>query len=192
MRISSTSAQRRRMAAAAAFVLLAIVGCSKPGNDFGESHTPDTGIPSGASVQTLPPLPAPWAELDRTNVTAVANAAMTALFDWNPENGDTGPESAAHRAAPLFTPRAAADYRPYPIPRVTWQDWMDTATTITAATTITSETHPPDTDVSWQRKTATTITVNTPGKSPRTITVISLLRLQKQPVWTITGVSHLQ
>ncbi|WP_280382124.1 hypothetical protein [Nocardia wallacei] len=183
----------RRVAGAVVVAGVAVVGvaCSQPAPDYGERGDTGFGVPSGAVVQTMPPLPAPWDTLDRNDPSAVAVAAIQAVFDWHPERGEVGPEIAARRAAPLLTPRAADTYRPYPIPRPTWQAWMDSSTSITATTGIGAEQHPPDTDVRWQRKAVTTLTVATPGKPTTSSTVISVVTVQRQPVWTVTHISHL-
>ncbi|MFE4459476.1 hypothetical protein ACFROC_19145, partial [Nocardia tengchongensis] len=117
---------------------------------------------------------------------------VQAVFDWHPERGDIGPEIAAHHAAPLFSVRGAEDYKPYPITRPTWQEWMDEKATVTAQTTIGTEQHPTETAAQWQRKTATTLTITAPGKPLVTMTVISLITEQKQAVWTTTQLMHLQ
>ncbi|WP_280301145.1 hypothetical protein [Nocardia abscessus] len=181
--------QGGRRAAIVIAALILVAACSAQVDDFGE-HDQGPGVPSGATIRSLPPLPTPWHSLDRHNPAAVAISAVQAVFDWHPERGDTGPQAAAHRAAPLFTPRAAESYRHYPIPRPTWQVWMDTATTITATTVIGTEQHPVDTDASWHRKTSTTLTITTPGEPPATLSVISLVTLQKQPVWVASGLAH--
>ncbi|MEU6586549.1 hypothetical protein [Nocardia sp. NPDC046763] len=181
----------RRLAAVA--LTAAAAACSSSHtNTYGEHDGTGTGVPSGASIATLPPLPSPWNALDRNDPAAVAVAAVQAVFDWHPERGETGPETAAHRAAPLFSVRGGEDYKPYPIPRPTWQTWMDEKATVTAQTAIGAEQHPVDTDARWQRKTATTLTITAPGKPPITMTVISLITTQKQPVWTTTQLTHLQ
>ncbi|MFJ9370567.1 hypothetical protein ACIRRA_39935 [Nocardia sp. NPDC101769] len=189
-----TPRHARRLAAFAAVALTAAAAaCSSTHtNTYGEHDDTGTGVPSGASIATLPPLPSPWNALDRNDPAAVAVATVQAVFDWHPERGDTGPENAARRAAPLFSVRGAEDYKPYPIPRPTWQAWMDEKTTVTAQTAIGTEQHPADTAAQWQRKTATTLTITTPGKPPITMTVISLITTQKQPVWTTTQLAHLQ
>ena len=187
----------RRLAApltAIAAALTAVACTSHHSIDYGEHDSTGTGVPSGAVVETLPPLPPPWNTLARnsTDPSAVIIAAVQAVFDWHPERGDTSPQDAAHRAAPLFTPRAATDYRPYTIPRPTWQNWMDTRTTITAVTTISSEQHRADTAAEQQRKTTTVLTISTPGQSPAPFIVTSLVTAQKQPAWTVTGLAHLR
>jgi hypothetical protein len=182
---------RHRIATATAEVVLTVSACSAPTPSFGE-HDHGAGIPAGASIRPLPPLPAPWTSLDRADPAAMAIAAIQAVFDWRPERGEPGPEIAAQRAAPLFTQRAAAQYQPYPIPRPTWQEWMDEHAKITAATTISTEEHPADTGVSWRRKAATTLTITASGKVPATLTVVSLVTEQKQPQWTITTLVHLE
>ncbi|MGW4719917.1 hypothetical protein [Nocardia sp. NPDC004260] len=183
---------RRQVGRKAAIVIAGFIltaACSAPANDFGE-HEQGPGVPVGATIQALPPLPSPWNALDRNDPAAVALAAVQAVFDWHPERGDTGTEAAARRAAPLLTPRAADSYRRYPIPRPTWQAWMDTATTITAETVIGAENHPPDTDATWHRKTFTTLTVTTPGKPPTRFSVVSLVTVHKQPTWIVSGLAH--
>ncbi|MBU3063123.1 hypothetical protein KO481_16505 [Nocardia sp. NEAU-G5] len=140
----------------------------------------------------MPPLPAMWNSLHRNDPAAMAIATVQAVFDWHPERGETGPETAAQRATPLFTPRAAAEYQPYPIPRPTWQQWMDEHATIAAITVISTEEHPADSEVSWHRKTATTLTITAPGKAPTTLNVICLVTEQKQPLWTTSALTHLE
>jgi hypothetical protein len=169
--------------------LILTAACSAAADDFGE-HDQGPGVPAGATLESLPPLPPPWNGVDRNDPAAVAIAAVQAVFDWHPERGDTGPDAAARRAAPLFTPRAAESYRRYPIPRPTWQAWMDTATTITAQTVLGAEEHPPGTAAIWHRKTATTLTITTPGKRPTTLSVVSLVTVRKQPVWTVAALAH--
>ncbi|WP_331765170.1 hypothetical protein [Nocardia sp. NBC_01388] len=179
---------RRRLAALAlALTVTTLAACSTGHEDFGEHDDHGTGIPSGASVGTLPPLPAPWAALDRTNPEAVALAAVNALFDWRPADGDTGPESARDRARPLLTPRTADSYRPYPIPRPLWESWMNSRATITTSSEISSEQHPADTEVSWQRK----ITTRIHGPEAGDLTATTLITVTKQPVWTVTGATTL-
>lgn len=180
-----------RLAALAAALTIAAACSSSHPTDYGEHDPTGTAVPSGASIKPLPPLPAPWNTLNRNDPAVVAVAAVQAVFDWHPEHGDVDPETAAHRAIPLFSARALDSYKPYAIPRPTWQQWMDENATVTARTTIATEQHPPDTAAQWQRKTATTLTVTTPGKPPITITVISLITEQKQPVWTTTALAHL-
>lgn len=186
----SATTRCARLAAAAIVLTAAAAGCAVPIEDFGE-HDHGPGIPAGASVQPLPPLPSPWQALDRADPAAVAIAAVKAVFDWHPELGDTGPEIAAQRAEPLFTARAADRYRPYPMPRSTWEDWMSEGATTSAETTIGAEEHPADTAGTWQRKTTTTLTITVPGRTPRALTVISLVTAQKQPVWMISDLAHL-
>lgn len=175
-----------------ALTVAALTACSTAEHDHGEDYDHGTGVPPGATIAALPPLPTPWNTLDRNDAQAVALAAVHAVFDWHPERGETGPEIAARRAAPLFTPRAVDEYRPYTIPRPTWQGWMDDHATITATTTIGAEEHPADTAAQWQRKVSTALTITTDGKPTTTLTVISLITAQKQPVWTITQLTHLQ
>ncbi|AYF78143.1 hypothetical protein D7D52_34810 [Nocardia yunnanensis] len=183
------NARGRRILAAVALALTvaALAACSRGHEDFGEHDDHGTGVPSGATVATLPPLPAPWADLNRDNPEAVALAAVAALFDWRPADGDTGPESARDRARPLLTPRAADSYRPYQIPRPLWESWMNTRATITASSAISSEQHPADTEVSWQRK----ITTHVRGPEAGDLTATTLITVTKQPVWTVTAVTTL-
>ncbi|WP_280487504.1 hypothetical protein [Nocardia farcinica] len=178
---------RQRLAAALlALTVAAVAACSRPADDFGEhDHDHGTGVPSGASIAPLPPLPAPWTELDRNDPQTVAVAAVTALFDWRPADGDTGPETAVRRAKPLLTPRAAQDYRPYPVPRQLWEQWMDRRAEIRTTTEVSSEQHPVDTDVTWQRKLVTRIDAD--GTAP--FTAATLVTVTKQPVWTVTAVT---
>lgn len=187
-----TPRRPRRLAVLAALALTAAACSSSHTTTNGEHDATGTAVPSGASIATLPPLPSPWNTLDRNDPAAVVLAAVQAVFDWHPEHGDTGPEIAARRAAPLFSARGAQDYQPYAIPLPTWQAWMDEKATVTAQTTIGTEQHPADTDAQWQRKTATTVTIVIADKPPITMTVISLITAQKQPVWTITQLKHLQ
>ncbi|WP_370012716.1 hypothetical protein [Nocardia cyriacigeorgica] len=180
--------RRRRLAAVAlALAVAALAACSRGHEDFGEHDDHGPGVPSGASIETLPPLPAPWTDLDRNNPEAVALAAVNALFDWRPADGDTGPESARDRARPLLSPRAADSYRLYPIPRPLWESWMNTRATITASSQISSEQHPADTAVSWQRKITTRIHAPEAGD----LTATTLITVTKQPVWTVTTVTTL-
>lgn len=179
---------RRTFAAVAlALTVTALAACSTASENYGEHDDHGTGVPSGVTVATLPPLPAPWADLDRDNPEAVALAAVNALFDWRPADGDTGPEAARDRARPLLTPRAADSYRPYPIPRPVWESWMNTHAAITASSAISSEQHPADTAVTWQRKITTRIQTPEAGD----LTATSLITVTKQPVWTVTSVTTL-
>lgn len=190
MTIIRTPHRRRRSCAGVVLALAVTVlaACSGTGNDdFGEHDDHGTGVPSGASIETLPPLPPPWTDLDRDNPEAVAMAAVNALFDWRPAAGDTGPETACDRARPLLTPRAADSYRPYPIPRPLWESWMNTGADITTSSEISREQHPTDTAVTWQRKIATRI--HTPEAGDLTAT--TLITVTKQPVWTVTAVTTL-
>lgn len=180
---------RRSLAAVAlALAVAALAACSTTDHDhFGEHDDHGTGVPSGASIETLPPLPAPWTDLDRNNPESVALAAVNALFDWRPADGDTGPESARDRARPLLTPRAADSYRLYPIPRPLWESWMNTRATITASSEISSEQHPADTAVTWQRKITTRLHAPESGD----FTATTLITVTKQPVWTVTAATTL-
>jgi hypothetical protein len=178
----------RRRLAAVALTVAALAACSRTGHDdFGEHDDHGTGVPSGATIATLPPLPAPWTDLDRTSPEPVALAAVNALFDWRPADGDTGPETARDRARPLLTPRAADSYRPYPIPRPLWESWMNTRATITTASEISSEQYPADTAVTWQRK----ITTHLHAPEAGDLTATTLITATKQPVWTVTAATTL-
>ncbi|NKY53960.1 hypothetical protein [Nocardia vermiculata] len=175
-------------AAALVVAAVALTACTQSGDDtYGEHDTHGTGVPSGASIETLPPLPAPWTDLDRTNPEAVALAAVRALFDWRPADGDTGPEDALDRARPLLTPRAADSYRPYPIPRPIWESWMNSGASITASSEVSSEQHPADTDTTWQRKISTRIHAVATGD----LSATTLVTVTKQPLWTVTAVTTL-
>ena len=184
--VARTTHRGRRLVLA--LTVVAVAACSRTGhNDFGEHDDHNTALPSGASIATLPPLPAPWTDLDRTDPQAVALAAVAALFDWRPADGDTGPEAGRDRAAPLLTPRAAETYRPYPIPRRVWESWMNTRTTITATSEISGEQHPTDTDVTWARK----ITTHIHAGETVDLTAITLITVTKQPVWTVSAATTL-
>jgi hypothetical protein len=182
---------RRRIGSTVAGAVLAVSACSAPSHDFGE-HDHGSNIPVGASIESQPPLPAPWNLLNRNDPSAVAIAAVQAVFGWDPEQGDTGPETAAQRAVPLFTRRGEAEYQPYPVSRPAWQEWMNEQAMITAVTTISTEEHPTDTAVTWHRKTVTTLTIAAPGKVPVTMTVVSLVTEQKRPMWAIASLVHLE
>ena len=170
-----------------ALTVVALAACSRTGSDFGEHDGRNTALPSGATIATLPPLPAPWTDLDRNDPQAVALAAVAALFDWRPSNGDTGPEAGRDRAVPLLTPRAVDSYRPYPIPRRVWESWMNTRTAITTTSEISGEQHPADTDVTWARK----ITTHIHAGETVDLTAITLITVTKQPVWTVTAATTL-
>ena len=190
MTISSQRRGRRRFAAVAlALTVAALAACSRTGhNTYGEHDDEHgTAVPSGASTPALPPLPAPWTDLDRTNPRTVALAAVNALFDWRPGTGDIGPETALERARPLLTPRAADSYQPYPIPRPLWQSWMDTHATITTASAVSDEQHPADTTLTWHRKIITHIHAPTAVD----LTATTLITLTEQPAWTVTAVTTL-
>ncbi|WP_331761225.1 hypothetical protein OG225_42865 (plasmid) [Nocardia sp. NBC_01377] len=176
--------------ATAALVGVGAGGCAVSSQDFGE-HDLGPGLPVGASAESLPELPTPWQNLDRTAPEAVVLATARAVFDWHPENGEIGPEIAARRAGPLFTLRGAETHRPLPISRRTWQEWMDARALVSADTVISAEEHPVDTAGTWHRKLTTTLTVTTPGKLPRSMRIVSLVVAEKQAGWRVAELAHL-
>ncbi|MCX4099100.1 hypothetical protein [Nocardia sp. alder85J] len=186
-----TRRRSRRLAVALALTATALAACSRTGHDYGEHDDHGTGVPSGATSQALPPLPAPWTDLDRTNPETVALAAVTALFDWRPGDGDTGPETARDRARPLLTPRAADSYRPYPIPRPLWQSWMNTHVLIHTTSDISSEQHPADTAVTWHRKITTLIHATGGSITTADLIATTLITVTAQPDWTVTEITTL-
>ena len=190
MTISSQRRGRRRFAAVAlALTVTALAACSRTGhNTYGEHDDEHgTAVPSGASTPALPPLPAPWTDLDRTNPQTLALAAVNALFDWRPgtvhRRGDrprAGPAAAdpPRRGTPISPTRSPA--------RSGNRGWTPTPPSPLPARSATSSTPPTPRSPGTARSSPTF----TPPAAVD-LTATTLITLTEQPAWTVTAVTTL-
>lgn len=170
------------LAAAPAMILAAftVIGCgTAPPPDH-----PNTAVGCAAAG-----FASPYEHVDPCSAPGVLQAAVAAVFDYQPAH-DIGPGAALARACPLLQDRfadqaelAAGVWAPITTSR--WQRWRDQQTPVTTTVRVTGDDHPADTVTTADRVVAVRIQ---PGQEPVVAFTVyaSAARLSGGP-WLLSG-----
>lgn len=141
----------RMIAAVVAAIGVALAGCSNqepPAAPAALEPDHDHGPPASVEVPALPGLPEPFADVDQYDAGEVMDAAVHAVFAWEPAT-DASMRDAVVRARPLLDERyfERADQSFVSLAPVTgaeWDRWADAGATTRVRATETNDAHPPD------------------------------------------------
>ncbi|AGG68093.1 hypothetical protein H924_13520 (plasmid) [Corynebacterium callunae DSM 20147] len=170
---------------------LALGACSpspeklaEQGSDVGLSTPPIT-------TWEQPALPAPFTDVDQSNPDDVAQAVVTELFRWKPQEGDLSPADAAERATALMTESCIARYKNswsamMGLPGSLWQSWMEAHTTPTTTVTEARDPRPADEEMRSYRQYAVTVVADNP--TPTTITYNVMVVVDKLGWWQVSDI----
>lgn len=187
-------ATTRKIAAACACAAMLLAGCgddNQPALEPDHAHGPPVDVPA----PELPPLPAPFENVDQYSPEAVMEAAVETMFSWRPAT-DASPADAAQRARPLmeqrYYERAHSGFLVLaPVIGSEWDRWKsEDATDTRVEVEVTSDRHTPDQQATHARVLVVTAdVVNDEGDTVGTKKFTVYASVSLMGVWRLSDLS---